>query len=509
MGQVWLADHKGLDIQVAVKFMRREVADDPVSVTRFEQEAKLSARIKSPHVVEVFDYDVTESGIPFIVMESLRGRDLETVLQNGKSLAISDAARVLVHVCKALSKAHSAGVIHRDIKAENVFVVQDEGAPLIKVLDFGVAKETSVEHGISLSGTTVGTPAYMSPEQLFHPKEIDLRTDLWATAVLVYRCLTGSFPFEGESFASVCLSVSKGKFAPPSAINSGLPAGLDAWFKRAFHKNLAARFASAKEMKDTFLNELHREGLLPDWAQGGGEDIAPVSSAVTPSAAWTGRKSMRHRGARRTRVAQIAAGVAMALLVAGAARMPTRAKVMGFAAVAAEHAHTWAVRAGFYPAALASTDDVFAPTSALGAPELTWLPFASSLAWAERDTEGGFAPKSPAGARSERAGEARRDLFGVARFDAPAEAIRGALVTGRSSDERGSNLAGEPLAADAPASAPESPESTLTSVAIAAPFAGAAAPMPASTKGASPPPSPPVSAPPATPPDLATVRFGL
>jgi hypothetical protein len=218
---------------------------------------------------------------------------------------------------------------------------------------------------------------------------------------------------------------------------------------------------------------------------------------------------MRHRGARRTRVAQIAAGVAMALLVAGAARMPTRAKVMGFAAVAAEHAHTWAVRAGFYPAALASTDDVFAPTSALGAPELTWLPFASSLAWAERDTEGGFAPKSPAGARSERAGEARRDLFGVARFDAPAEAIRGALVTGRSSDERGSNLAGEPLAADAPASAPESPESTLTSVAIAAPFAGAAAPMPASTKGASPPPSPPVSAPPATPPDLATVRFGL
>ena len=205
MGQVWLAEHRGLDIQVAVKFMRREVADDPVSVTRFEQEAKLAARIKSPHVVEVFDYDVTESGVPFIVMESLRGRDLETVLQNGKSLGIADTARVLVHVCKALSKAHGVGIIHRDIKAENVFVVQDEGAPLIKVLDFGVAKETSAKHGISLSGTTVGTPAYMSPEQLFHPKEIDLRTDLWATAVLVYRCLTGSFPFEGESFASVCL----------------------------------------------------------------------------------------------------------------------------------------------------------------------------------------------------------------------------------------------------------------------------------------------------------------
>ena len=258
--------------------------------------------------MEVLDYDVTESGVPFIVMESLRGQDLETVLQNGKTLGVSDTARVLVHVCKALSKAHAEGVVHRDIKAENVFVVQDEGGPLIKLLDFGVAKETSIEHGISLSGTTVGTPAYMSPEQLFHPKETDHRTNLWAAAVLVYRCLTGSFPFDGESFASVCLSVSKGKFAPPSAVNSGLPAGIDAWFKKAFHKNLAVRFSSAREMKEAFLCELAQGGHLAGVGGAGpgrgraalqqSGSFEPMVAAAIATASRGGGGRARRRSAR-------------------------------------------------------------------------------------------------------------------------------------------------------------------------------------------------------------------
>jgi len=384
MGQVWLAEHRGLDIQVAVKFMRRGVADDPVAVARFEQEAKLAARIKSPHVVEVLDFDVTDTGIPFIVMESLRGRDLEMLLEKGRTLGVSDTARVLLQVCKALSKAHAHGIIHRDIKAENVFVVQDEETPLIKVLDFGVAKETSSAHGISLSGTTVGTPSYMSPEQLFHPKEIDLRTDLWATAVLVYRCLTGSFPFEGESFASVCLSVSKGKFATPSAINSVLPAGLDTWFKKAFHKNLDARFSSAAEMAEAFLNELRKEDLLPAWADGATEGV-PSANATPPSALMpSSRTPRRARGLRRIAFMQVAAALA-AIFFFKVAPPTTRAAVLDLAGLTTELTRDWAVNEGFYPRSLENIDETLAPASMRVTDELRWLPPPLPGALAERD----------------------------------------------------------------------------------------------------------------------------
>jgi len=379
MGQVWLAEHKGLDIQVAVKFMRRDVADDPVSLARFEQEAKLAARIKSPHVVEVFDYDVTNTGVPFIVMESLCGRDLETVLQNGRTLGISDTARVLVHVCKALSKAHAAGVIHRDIKAENVFVCQEDGLPFIKVLDFGVAKETTTPASISLSGTTVGTPSYMSPEQLFHPKEIDLRTDLWATAVLVYRCLTGSFPFEGESFASVCLSVSKGKFAIASAINSVLPGELDAWFKKAFHRNIDARFSSAAEMAESFLNELRKADLLPSWAEAEG----PTSSPTQLSPRFGARSARRRRSPLRSGFVQ--AGVAMAtVLFFQVAPTPTRAMVGDFTGQATSMARAWAMAEGLLAPKLAGDDATMMSPDGI-ASDATWSPCPLATALAERD----------------------------------------------------------------------------------------------------------------------------
>jgi serine/threonine-protein kinase len=383
MGQVWLAEHKGLDIQVAVKFMRRDVADDPVGLARFEQEAKLSARIKSPHVVEVLDYKETEEGVPYIVMESLRGCDLETALQNGRSLSVGDTARVLVHVCKALTKAHALGIIHRDIKAENVFVVQEDGEPLIKVLDFGIAKETSTARGISLSGTTVGTPSYMSPELLFHPTEIDLRTDLWATAVLVYRCLTGTFPFEGESFASVCLSVSKGKFAAPSARNSVLPGGLDAWFKKALHKNLDARFASATEMSAAFLNELRRADLLPAWAEysSGGATSADItlSSARLPVHDVAPRQ-------RAPRIGVMHIGAAVAALVFFAfTSPPTSATVAELAAQATEQARLWAVDRAFYAPSLATAGDTSSPTSEHRAAEVTWWPPPMPSALADPD----------------------------------------------------------------------------------------------------------------------------
>jgi tRNA A-37 threonylcarbamoyl transferase component Bud32 len=469
MGQVWLAEHRALDIQVAVKFMRRDVADDPVSVARFEQEAKLAARIKSPHVVEVFDFDVTDTGVPFIVMESLKGRDLETVLQNGRTLGISDTARVLVHVCKALSKAHALGIIHRDVKAENVFVCQDEGVPLIKVLDFGVAKETASAHGISLSGTTVGTPSYMSPEQLFHPKEIDLRTDLWATAVLVYRCLTGTFPFEGESFASVCLSVSKGKFTTPSAVNSVLPGGLDAWFKKAFNKNLSARFSSAAEMSEAFLNELRKEDLLPAWVETNAVASSAVATQVSPGRSR--RAPRRRHTVRRAVILPVAAAVA-ALSFFEFAPPPARAMVTNLAGQATEWTRTWAVNEGFYPPSLASLGDGADAELGIHANEVRWRPPPALSALAERDV--------PRLDETGRVITARRDQ------------VEGRVIT----------LAAAPVptSVEFDLSVPAGLDSTPTTDPAA---------VPAPTANASSTASTPNPAPTTTSTDLATIRFGL
>src|SRR5262249_35927819 len=159
MGNVWLADHAGLETRVAVKFMSEDLARDPGCVARFAAEAKLAARLKSPHVVNILDYATTAGGVPYIVMESLEGADLDLRMQGGRTLGLEDTSRVLVQVCKALANAHELGIVHRDIKPENVFVTQHDGEIFVKVLDFGIAKDEGRSQSLTMSGTTMGTPS--------------------------------------------------------------------------------------------------------------------------------------------------------------------------------------------------------------------------------------------------------------------------------------------------------------------------------------------------------------
>jgi serine/threonine-protein kinase len=266
MGNVWLAEHGGLETRVAVKFMSTDLAGDPACIARFAGEAKLAARIKSPHVVNILDFATTPSNIPFIVMELLDGEDLEARIRGGRALSLEDSSRIVVQLCKALSKAHALGIVHRDIKPDNVFLADQEGEIFVKVLDFGIAKDQGREQSITVSGTTMGTPSYMSPEQIFRPKEVDLRSDLWSAAVVAYRCLTGQLPFEGDTFGTMCLSVHDGHFAAPSSIDSNLPRELDAWFEKALSLDPNARFQSASEMANAYLSVLAKAGLLPRWA---------------------------------------------------------------------------------------------------------------------------------------------------------------------------------------------------------------------------------------------------
>jgi len=251
---------------VAVKFMSGELADDPEWVARFGQEAKLAARIKSAHVVNVLDYATTPAGLPYIVMELLLGTDLEMRFQAGAPLSFEESSRVLVQICKALAKVHAFGIVHRDIKPENVFLSDNDGMLFIKVLDFGIAKDHANRESDTVPGTTMGTPSFMSPEQIFRPKEVDHRSDLWSTAVVAYRCLTGTLPFEGDTFGTMCLSINQNKVAAPSTLDPTLPRGLDAWFKKALCLDPAARFQSASDMASAYLAELEKAHVLPPWA---------------------------------------------------------------------------------------------------------------------------------------------------------------------------------------------------------------------------------------------------
>ncbi len=261
MGVVWAAHHLTLETEVAVKLIRPErVAADPALLARFEREARATARIAHPHVVQIMDYGTVDAAVPYIVMELLRGFSLAELLDRGGRLSFATARSLAEQVGSALSAAHERGVVHRDIKPHNVFITEgSKGYPLfVKVLDFGVAKmlgEAQVpgaSAALTETGTVIGSPPYMSPEQLEGSKDVDLRSDLWSLGVILYEALTGALPFQGSSFVAVGAAVLKGKYRPASELRANLPAAVDDWFARALCVDPEGRFASAQEMVAAF-----------------------------------------------------------------------------------------------------------------------------------------------------------------------------------------------------------------------------------------------------------------
>jgi serine/threonine-protein kinase len=250
MGSVWVADHLTLETRVAVKFMSPELARRPELLARFKREAATAARLGSPHVVRVFDHGTTDDGTPYIVMEKLRGESLGAHIQRRGPIALGDTARIVSQVASVLGEAHAAGIIHRDLKPENLFLIEAAEQPFVKVLDFGIAKRTDAEpHSVATAtGATMGTPAYMSPEQLMGGPILDHRMDLWALAVVAYTALTAAHPFRGETPTALAFSICKGLFRPPRSLVPALPPQLDAWFKIALCRDIDARYASAVEL---------------------------------------------------------------------------------------------------------------------------------------------------------------------------------------------------------------------------------------------------------------------
>ena len=189
-----------------------------------------------------------------MVMEYLEGEDLETRLHARGHLSLEEAATIVLQTARALEKAHEQGVVHRDIKPENIFLCDGNcDEPFVKVLDFGIAK-TANDGSIRVTntGATLGTPSFMSPEQMLSAKNVDYRCDLWALAVVAYYAVTGKLPFEGETYGAICLAVNRGRFRLPSRHRKSVPDSVDAWFRRALARNPKSRFNSAREMGEAF-----------------------------------------------------------------------------------------------------------------------------------------------------------------------------------------------------------------------------------------------------------------
>jgi serine/threonine protein kinase len=280
MGHVWAGFHGPLRREVAVKLLDEGMAQDPLALQRFALEAQTLARLSCPHVPQVFDFGSMPNGVPFIVMELLDGVDLESRVESDGPLTLPEAESLVAQMASVLSLAHGFGVVHRDLKPANIIVHNaSPGELCVKLLDFGIVKAQVLAESpdtLTRTGTTLGTPAYMSPEQLLSARDVDARADLWSLAVVVYRCLTGALPFEGETFGAMCLAIDRGEFVDASWFRPDLPLALDAWFHKALRRDPDGRFGSVGEMAAAFVAAARQappaheetEALLIDLSRG-------------------------------------------------------------------------------------------------------------------------------------------------------------------------------------------------------------------------------------------------
>ena len=252
MGTVWLAENEALGSEVAVKVLHA-ARDDGKGRQRFTREASAAAKLDSPHVVRVFDFGHSDDDEPYIVMERLKGRDLKSVIEAEGAMSPDRVVDLVQQICRGLQHAHDAGLVHRDIKPANIFLVELDGEPFVKILDFGIAKHR-VDETLDLTApdAVMGTPYYMSPEQFVMPAEIDHRSDLWSVAVVAYAALLATLPFSGESVGALSVAVHTGDFDRPSHIDSKLSGAIDGFFSRALAIEPEDRYQSATELATRF-----------------------------------------------------------------------------------------------------------------------------------------------------------------------------------------------------------------------------------------------------------------
>jgi eukaryotic-like serine/threonine-protein kinase len=249
MGVVVSALHRTLGERVAIKLLFEHAAAEPKVIERFLREARAAARLRSEHVVRVSDVGTLANGTPYLVMEFLDGNDVASELSRRGPLPVAEAIDYVLQACEALAEAHAAGIVHRDLKPANLFLAaRPGGSRIVKIIDFGIAKSEESASSLTATSGTIGSPMYMSPEQIRSPKSVDQRGDVWSLGVTCYELLTGRLPFNAESVHGTLASIVVDPPLSLRSFRSDLPAALEAALLPCFEKNRSRRYASVAEL---------------------------------------------------------------------------------------------------------------------------------------------------------------------------------------------------------------------------------------------------------------------
>lgn len=327
MGLVYEAEHITIEKRIALKVLRDDFSSRPEVVQRFKQEAKSASRIGNEHIVDISDFGVTPSGASYFAMELLEGEDLATVLEREEAVPLERAVDILLQCCKALGAAHAKGIVHRDMKPENIFLTVREGrSDFVKLVDFGIAKMSEVETAgapgrkLTKTGMIFGTPEYMSPEQAAG-KPLDHRVDLYALAVILFELLTGRVPFVGDTFMGILTQQMFEDPPPFEEVNPhvSIPPAVKAFVLRGLAKEPDERFQSCDAMAQALREAM--EGVAPS---------PPTASAMTirasgGRAARASAETLMEPVPRRSRgVLVVGVGVAVLAAALGASAVWVR-----------------------------------------------------------------------------------------------------------------------------------------------------------------------------------------
>jgi serine/threonine-protein kinase len=440
MGVVVKALHTQLDERVAIKFLLPEGAADKAIVARFSREARAAVKIKSEHVARVIDVGELEGGAPFMVMEHLEGSDLAQVLDKRGRLLVPDAVDFLLQACEAIAEAHALGIVHRDLKPANLFLTRRaDGSHVIKVLDFGISKMAKGGEGATTDTSAIlGSPLYMSPEQLRASKAVDARTDIWSLGVLLHELLVNDPPFGGDSLPVIVTAILE---QPPRSLRAArpeVPEALEAVVARCLEKLPSSRFAdvadlaralvpfapaqrgaaSAERIARVISGSGHASSLLASTRPPASSaveavtlaaDVGPRADVLSPGEGAEGPDPATRGPGRLTdgaisrdrtpkrRVASLGAGVAIAAVAGAALAFAMRAGGQGAPAQPADPS------ANVAPAALADTASPLAtPTAStsVSAPVVAVVPAEPGSASSESPKSAPSKPASPRPAAS-------------------------------------------------------------------------------------------------------------